>query len=62
MTPIQQIASDIAPELDRLITAFLDETNLHKKQNIGIELRQYLWDNKVGFLRVLQAVDPSGRR
>lgn len=62
MTPIQQIASDITPELDRLIEAFLGETNLHKKQNIGIELRRYLWDNKVGMLRVLQAVDPSGRR
>lgn len=62
MTPIQQIACDIAPELDRLIETFLNETNLHKKQNIGIEIRQYLWDNKVGVLRVLQAVDPSGRR
>lgn len=62
MTPIQQIAADIAPELDRMIESFLNETDLHKKQNVGIQIRQFLWDNKVGLLRIAQAVDPSGRR
>lgn len=53
---IARIAADIAPELDRLIESFLNETDLHKKQNLGIQIRQFLWDNKMGVLRVLQHV------
>ena len=54
--PMRQLASDIACDLGRMIDAFLEESDLHKKQNLGIQIRQHLWANKVGVLRVLQAV------
>lgn len=64
MTPIQQIASDLAPELDRLINAYIETMKFEEPRATPYhaELTEFLWDNKVGLLRVLQAVDPSGRR
>lgn len=53
---IAAMAGDIAIELDPLVDEFLRETDLHKKQNVGIRIRQLLWDNKVGILRVMQTV------
>lgn len=47
----QQMAADIAPRLDALIDAFLLDMKKPKKRR---ELREFLWDNKVGILRVLQ--------
>ena len=51
---LQAIAAYIASELERLTDLFMYETDLHKKQNLGIEIRQFLWDNKMGILRVMQ--------
>ena len=50
----KRIARELAPELDRLINAQLES---RPKANAAEELRQFLWDNKVGILRVLQRID-----
>lgn len=41
----------MAVELERLLNGFLD--GLHEKP--ARELREFLWDNKVGILRALQS-------
>lgn len=59
---IRQLANDIAPELERLIDAWLGGRMLADSQDRR-SLEQYLWDNKVGFLRVLnQARRIDGER
>lgn len=57
--PVVHIARELAPDLDRLIDAFL-----HNEMMLGgphyVELSRFLWDNKVGILRVLQrAAEPQ---
>ena len=49
--PIEGIAADLAGDLDRLI-----DSVLHDEKPKFEELEDFLWDNKVGILRVLQHV------
>jgi hypothetical protein len=49
----QRIASEIAPELGRLIDEFLAEPPSPWRRS---ELTQFLWDNKVSLLRVCEAL------
>jgi len=55
-TPVEFIAADIAPELDRAINNFLarpgGDTESDRRRD---ELKAVLWNNKVGLLRVAQA-------
>ena len=44
----KQIAADLAPRLDKALNNFL-------AGGTDTALRQFLWDNKVGILRILQS-------
>jgi hypothetical protein len=46
-------ATEIAPQLDKALNNFLDPD---VPGPVRVDLQQILWDNKVGILRVLQAV------
>lgn len=47
----RQIAAELAPKLDELITAYLEDN----KSAPYYRLRRFLHDNKVSILRVLEA-------
>lgn len=56
---IRQIADEVAPELERLIDNWLSSDMLSEsKEKRSLEL--YLWDNKVGMLRVLNQARSHG--
>lgn len=58
-TPVELIAADIAPELERAIDDFLARPGGDtESERLRTVLKSYLWDNKVGLLRVAQAYGP----
>lgn len=54
----REIALELAPSLDKLIDAVLAHSEGKSDVMYHSSLRAFLWDNKVGLLRVLQAHAP----
>jgi hypothetical protein len=52
---VKQAAEEIAPDLDRLLHDWLS-SDMILGTDPHYALERFLWDNKVGILRVLQAV------
>lgn len=50
----QAIAGELAPELDRLIISYIDGGALLGSAQ-HTQLEGFLWDHKVGVLRIMQA-------
>lgn len=48
----QDLAIELAPELDALITAYLNTGILGTAEYYRLE--RFLWDNKIGILRIMQ--------
>lgn len=55
-TPVELIAVDVAAELDRLLNEFLDRPGGDREsERRRAALKEFLWDNKAGCLRIAQA-------
>ncbi len=53
----KRIAKELAPELDRLINNLLESLNTPNHASAYDALSEFLMDNKIGILRILQAID-----
>lgn len=51
---IDRMAVDLAKQLDELLNAYL--ATMGTEDRSRQDLREWLWNNKVGILRVLQSV------
>lgn len=59
-TTIQAMAAELAPELDALFNEFLAGLDGDPKNDRSRDaLKEFLWDNKVGLLRIAQAMQVS---
>lgn len=58
MSTLARMAHEMAPELDRLINAYLNNGQLQGSAS-HTELESFLWENKIGILRVLQWHRPT---